>query len=90
MYFLKKNVNILPKHQPYDGAIDLQEGTQPPFGPIYNLLQTELAELRKYIHKNLVKNFIRHSKSHDGAPILFVKKRMAHYECAWIIEDSTK
>ncbi len=45
------------------------------FGPIYNLSQTELAALRKYIDENLGKGFIRHSKSPAGAPILFVKKK---------------
>lgn len=73
--FQKKNADILPEHRPYDCAIDLEEGAQPPFGPIYNLSQTELAELRKYIDENLAKNFIRHSKSPAGAPILFVKKK---------------
>ena len=73
--FQKKSADMLPEHRPYDCAIDLQEGAQPPFGPIYNLSQTELAELRKYIDENLAKNFIRHSKSPAGAPILFVKKK---------------
>ena len=73
--FQKKNADMLLEHRPYDCAIDLLEGAQPPFGPIYNLSQTELAELRKYIDENLAKNFIRHSKSPAGAPILFVKKK---------------
>ncbi len=41
--FEKKNANTLPKHWPYDCAIDLEEGTQPLFGPIYNLLQDEFS-----------------------------------------------
>lgn len=73
--FEKKNADILPEHRPYDCAIDLEEGAQPPFGPIYNLSQNELAALREYIDENLAKNFIRHSKSPAGAPILFVKKK---------------
>jgi hypothetical protein len=36
--FLKKNVDTLFEHWPYDYVIDLEEGMQPPFGPIYNLL----------------------------------------------------
>ena len=72
---LKKNADILPQHRPYDCAIELQEGAQPPFGPIYSLSQNELAELRTYIDENLSKNFNRHSKSPAGAPILFVKKK---------------
>jgi hypothetical protein len=73
--FEKKNVDLLPQHRPYDCAIDLQEGTQPPFGPIYNLSQNELVALREYLHENFVKNFIRYFKSPISAPILFVKKK---------------
>jgi hypothetical protein len=58
----------------YDCAIELQDGAQPLFGPIYNLLQMKLTALREYIDKNLSKKFIRHSKSLAGASILFVKK----------------
>jgi hypothetical protein len=53
----------------------MQNGTQPPFGPIYNLSQNELSALKDYIEENLAKNFIQHSKSPTGAPILFVKKK---------------
>ena len=73
--FEKKNADILPEHRPYDCAIDLQESAQPPFGPIYNLSQNELVALKEYLDENLAKNFIRHSKSPAGAPILFVKKK---------------
>ena len=73
--FEKKNADTLPQHRPYDCGIDLQEGTQPPFGPIYSLSQNELAALREYLDENLAKNFIQHSKSPTGAPILFVKKK---------------
>ena len=50
--FQRKIADMLPEHRLYDCAIDLQEGAQPPFGPIYNLSQTELTELQKYIDKN--------------------------------------
>jgi hypothetical protein len=73
--FEKNNVDMLPQHCPYDCAIDLHEGTQLPFGPIYNLSQNELVALRDYLDENLAKNFIRHSKSPIGAPILLVKKK---------------
>ncbi len=73
--FEKKNTNTLPEHRPCDCGIELQEGAQPPFGLIYSLSQNELATLRDYHDENLVKNFIRHSKSPAGAPILFVKKK---------------
>jgi hypothetical protein len=66
---------MLLQQHPYDCTIDLQEGTQPPFGLIYNLSQNELVALQDYLDENLAKNLIRHSKSPTGAPILFVKKK---------------
>jgi hypothetical protein len=64
----------LPKHQPCDYTIDLEERMQPPFEPIYNLSQDEFATLREYINKNFKKKFIQHSKFFTSALILFVKK----------------
>ncbi|EAL22396.1 hypothetical protein CNBB2750 [Cryptococcus deneoformans B-3501A] len=52
-----------------------EEGKNPPFGPIYNLSETELEALREYLDENLKKGFIRPSESPAGAPILFVKKK---------------
>ena len=73
--FEKKNADMLPQHRPYNCGIDLQKGTQPPFGSIFSLSQNELPALREYLDKNLAKNFIRHLKSPEGVPILFVKKK---------------
>ena len=56
-------------------AIDLEEGTKPSFGPLYNLSAEELQELRKFIDENLTKGFIRKSDSSAGAPVLFVRKK---------------
>jgi len=47
----------LPKHQPYDYTIDLEEKAQPPFGPIYNLSQDKFATLHEDINKNVEKGF---------------------------------
>ena len=55
-------------------AIELQEGQQPPYGPIYSLGPVELETLKTYIETNLANGFIRPSKSPAGAPILFVGK----------------
>jgi hypothetical protein len=73
--FEKKNADLFPQHHLYNCAIDLQKGTQPLFGPIYNLSQNELAALWEYLDENLTKNFIRYSKSPTSVPILFVKKK---------------
>ena len=55
-------------------AIELEEGKQPPFGPIYSLGPVELETLKTYIETNLANGFIRPSKSPAGAPILFDRK----------------
>ena len=72
--FSKKEAEKLPEHRKYDHHIPLQEGTTPPFGPVYSLSPRELEVLQKYIDDNLRKGFIKHSQSPCGAPILFVKK----------------
>ena len=73
--FEKKNVDHIPKHRRYDFPINLQEGANPPFGPIYGLSEPELQALRMYLDEILEKGFIQPSKSQAGAPILFVKKK---------------
>jgi hypothetical protein len=73
--FEKKNVDMLLQHHPYDCAINLQEDTQLPFGPIYNLSQNKLTVLREYLNENLAKNFIELTKSLAGVHILFIKKK---------------
>ena len=63
----------LPEHTDFnDHAIDLEEGKQPPYGPIYSLGPVELETLKTYIETNLANGFIRPSKSPAGAPILFI------------------
>ena len=55
-------------------AIELVEGKQPPYSPIYSLGPVELETLKAYIETHLKTGFIRPSKSPAGAPILFDKK----------------
>ena len=42
---------VLPKHGPYDHAINLKKGTTPPLGPLYALNDTELEEQRKWLKR---------------------------------------
>ena len=55
-------------------AIELQDGKQPPYGPIYSLGLVELETLKTYIEIYLKTGFIQPFKSPAGAPILFDKK----------------
>jgi len=64
----------LPPHRLFDHAIDLKEGAQPPWGPIYMLSEVELEARKEYLEGMLRTGKIRPSKSPAGAPILFVLK----------------
>jgi hypothetical protein len=72
--FSPEQASQLPPHRSFDHAIDLKEGAQPPWGPIYALSETELAALKEYLNEMLKAGKIRPSKSPAGAPILFVPK----------------
>ena len=73
--FLKKSVKVLPKHTGINKhAIELEDGKQPPYKPIYSLILVKLKSLKTYIKTNLANGFIQPSKSPAGALILFVCK----------------
>ena len=73
--FLAENIVELPENIGMnEHAIKLEEGKQPPFGPIYSLGPVELEMLKTYIKINLANGFIRSSKSPAGAPIFFDRK----------------
>ena len=55
-------------------AIQLVDGQQPPYKPIYYKELVELETLKAYIKTNLANRFIRPSKSPAGAPILYKQK----------------
>ena len=65
----------LPKHTGNNNhAIELVDGQQPPYDPIYSLGPVELKTLKTYIKTNLANGFIKPSKSPAGAPILLDRK----------------
>ena len=73
--FSAENAAELPENTGInEHAIELEEGKQPSFGPIYSLGPVELETLKTYIETNLANGFIRPSKSPAGAPILFDRK----------------
>ena len=74
--FSKSKADKLPDHNPqFDHSIKIEDGKQPPFGPIYNMSETEAEALRDFLKENLNRGFIRQSQSSCGAPVLFVKKK---------------
>ena len=73
--FSEEKALVLPERTKLnEHAIDLEDGKQPSYGPIYSLGPVELETLKIYIETHLKTGFIRPSKSPAGAPILFNKK----------------
>ena len=73
--FSEEKVLVLPEHTKFnEHAINLEDGKQPPYGPIYSLGPVELETLKTYIKTHLKTRFIQPSKSPIGAPIFFDKK----------------
>ena len=71
----------LPEHTGINNhVIELVEGQQLPYGPIYSLGLVELKTLKAYIETNLANGFIRPSKSSTGAPILFDRKSNGSFQ----------
>ena len=56
--FSKSKADSLPEHRPYDLKINLEDGAQPPLGPIYSLSPLELEVLHKFLDENLVVDLI--------------------------------
>jgi len=71
----KEAADALPEHRPYDGKIDLKEGSTAPWvGPIYPLSEIELQTLREWLKEMEKTGKIKRSTSSAGSPILFVRK----------------
>lgn len=65
-------------------SIELEDGKQLSYGPIYSLGPLELETLKTYIKTHLKTGFIWPSKSPANAPILFDKKSSnSFWLCCW-------
>ena len=73
--FSKTKAKVLTPHHSYDLKINLEEGTQPPVGPIYSLLVSKQEALKEFIEENLNTDFIWPISSPHSALVLFVKKK---------------
>jgi len=73
--FSKTKAETLSSHCPYDLKINLEEGAQPPVGPIYFLLASEQEALKEFIEENLNTGFIQPTSSLYSVPVLFIKKK---------------
>ena len=73
--FSKTKAEVLTSHHPYDLKINLEEGAQPPVGPIYSLSVSEQEALKEFIEKNLNMGFIQPTTSLHSVLVLFIKKK---------------
>jgi len=73
--FSKTKADVLTSHCSYNLQINLEEGAQPPVGPIYSLSTSEQEALKKFIEKNLNMDFIQPISSPHSALVLFIKKK---------------
>ncbi len=60
--FSKKETNILSSYRFYDYVIHLKEDAQSLVSVLYDMSRNETLELRRYLDKNLNKEFIRVSR----------------------------
>ena len=65
----------LPPEREMAHTIPLEEGSKPPFRPIYRLSPKELEEAKRQVQEYLEKGWIEPSASPYGSPILFVQKK---------------
>jgi hypothetical protein len=73
--FSEEDTNKLPPLEGRQYTIELEEGSSPPYSPIYNLSKKELSVLWEYLGSALEKGWIQKSTSPTSAPILFVLKK---------------
>lgn len=72
--FSVENAEHLLLYKVHDNAINVANGKQISYRPIYSLMKNELFIFSAYIDKNLANKFIRSSKSAAVAAILFTLK----------------
>lgn len=73
--FSEAEAGKLPANTRISHSIEIEEGKEIPFGPIYALSANELRVLREYLESSMAKGWIQKSKSPAGAPILFTPKK---------------
>jgi hypothetical protein len=66
--------DALPPHYTFSHAIDLKDGMDPPWGPIFAISTVEPKALHKYLDEMLRMGKIRPSNSLAGTLILFIPK----------------
>jgi len=61
-------------HQAHDHVIHFKEDAQFSVFALYDMSRDEILELRRYLNKNLSKDFIQVNRSQMIVSVLFIKK----------------
>ena len=72
--FSESQANTLTCYYLYNLKIYLDEGTSPPWGPIYSLSQVEIHTLHKFINENVKTSFILFTLCIEYLSYLFIRK----------------
>ena len=80
----------IPPVREVDLSFEILLGTTHTSRAPYRMAPSELKELKIQLQELLDKGFIRTNVSPWGAPVFFVKKKMAPYGCALIIGKSIR
>ena len=74
--FSEEESHRLPKHQPWDHAIDLEPDAVKHWKvKTYPMSVIEQEALDKFLEENFAKGYLRPSKSPMASPVFFIKKK---------------
>jgi hypothetical protein len=75
-FFFKEKADIFSSHKKHDHCIKLEKNYESnyEYTSLYNVSETELLLIKKYLKEHLNKNFIKSSIAFYALLILFVKK----------------
>ena len=74
MYSKRASDQLLPYYLVVDYKIELIEGNNLYYSPLYYITIEELIAIKKYLLENLYKGFIIPSNTPFASPVLFVSK----------------
>ena len=88
-FVLAASVGKNALRQTLDYAIDLTEGSEPPWGSIYPMSQYQLNTLKTYLDEMLAQGNITHSHLPAGRQSCLYQNPTVAYDYVWTTDNST-
>jgi len=79
----------MPLRQTFDHAIDLKEGSEPPWGPVYPMSQYQLNTLKTYLDEMLAQGKLRIASHLLGHQSCLYQNPTVAYGYVWTTDNST-